>query len=303
MPKKLTQEEFIQKAKLIHGDKYDYSLVEYKNARSKIKIIYNGIIYEQKPSIHIEGGRPEKANESKTTEQFIIEAKRMHGEKYDYSLAKYNGIKQTIDIIYNGIIYKQNASSHLSGCCPEIKNKVRNNKQFIKEAKLIHGEKYNYSMVDYKNNRTKVKIIYNGFIYEQTPENHLKGFKPEIKTSSYSKGEDKIKNILEKYKITYEKEKTFDNCKNLNKLPFDFYLINLNCLIEFDGKQHFENIKFFGGKLGLIKRQKNDEIKNIFCAKNRIPLLRVSYLDKNIEELIINFIKINIFPTSTSHIN
>ena len=52
-----------------------------------------------------------------------------------------------------------------------------------------------------------------------------------------------------------------------------------NTLIEYDGRQHFESVDIWGGEDALLKRKINDEIKNNYCIKNRIPLLRISYLE------------------------
>ena len=67
MPKKLTTKEFIEKAKLIHGDKYDYSLVEYNGNQNKVKIIFNDVIYLQKPNCHLSKRCPEKIMLKRTT--------------------------------------------------------------------------------------------------------------------------------------------------------------------------------------------------------------------------------------------
>jgi len=92
MAKKLTQEDFIQKAKLIHGEKYDYSLVEYKSIHKSINIICKEHgIFEQLPSNHYSGkgcakcGGTYKLN----NEDFIKKSVKIHGNKYDYSLINY----------------------------------------------------------------------------------------------------------------------------------------------------------------------------------------------------------------------
>ena len=92
-------------------------------------------------------------------------------------------------------------------------------------------------------------------------------------------------NIYEKYKelknnnIEYVREYYYDDCKNINYLRFDFFLPKINTLIEYDGRQHFESVSIFGGDEALKITQNNDKIKNEYCKKNRIPLLRISYLE------------------------
>ena len=98
-------------------------------------------------------------------------------------------------------------------------------------------------------------------------------------SKSISSGEQKVQKILEKHNIEFIRQKKFDDCKNINCLPFDFYLPNLNCCIEFQGKQHYVPVKFFGGEEGFRKRKKNDKIKKQYCIKNNIYLIEVPYYE------------------------
>ena len=190
MPRKLTTEEFIKKAKAIHGDKYDYSLVDYKNCKIKVKIIcpIHGV-FEQTPDKHLNDKNGckkcanEKLREDRKDKDFIQRAKEIHGDKYDYSLVDYKNNQTKVKIIcpIHGV-FEQNAYYHVNGGgCPKcsrkkIKKEVSNKEEFIKKAKVIHGDRYDYSLVEYKNSRMKVKIIcpIHG-IFEQTPGNHLLG--------------------------------------------------------------------------------------------------------------------------------
>ena len=109
-----------------------------------------------------------------------------------------------------------------------------------------------------------------------------------------SHGERTISKILEKLFIKYESQKKFDGCKNINHLLFDFYLPKYNVCIEYDGEQHFKAIKFFGGNDALIKTQKRDKIKDEYCNKNNIHLLRIPYTKfDDIENIIIKFYKLH----------
>lgn len=103
-----------------------------------------------------------------------------------------------------------------------------------------------------------------------------------------SKGEDTIKNILNKLQIRYKTQKTFSGCinpKTNRKLYFDFYLSDYNCCIEYDGKQHFEhdkNNKGWNTKEHLEKTQYLDNIKNEYCKQHSIKLIRIPYTDFDI---------------------
>lgn len=89
--------------------------------------------------------------------------------------------------------------------------------------------------------------------------------------------------LLDKNNIKYIREYKFIDCKNIKPLPFDFFLFEYNTCIEYDGEQHFKINKYFGGEKGLLKRQKNDNIKNEYCINNNIRLIRIKY-NENIEE-------------------
>ena len=93
-------------------------------------------------------------------------------------------------------------------------------------------------------------------------------------------GEQYIKYLLEKSNITFEPQYSFEDCKFIYVLHFDFAIFHNNKLlglIEYDGRQHFEPIKFFGGQEGFEKTKKRDEIKNTYCNIHHIPLLRIPY--------------------------
>jgi len=94
-------------------------------------------------------------------------------------------------------------------------------------------------------------------------------------SDNMSAGERRIKNYLERKNIEFVIEKRFDDCRNIKPLPFDFYLPKYNLIVEFDGKQHYHEVKRF--KSTLAERQRVDEIKNEYCMKNNINILRIPY--------------------------
>lgn len=187
MARRLTTEEFIDKAKSVHGDKYGYSDVVYVNAHSKVTILCKEHgDFEQTPNSHLSGKGCPKCSPTyiKTTEKFINDSILIHGQSYNYSLVDYKGSNIKVDILceYHGL-FRQEPSVHIKGHgCPECRNvKLRNKykkttEQFVKEAKRIHGNKYEYSSCCYINNYTDVKIIckIHGE-FNQTPYNHLNG--------------------------------------------------------------------------------------------------------------------------------
>ena len=232
MPGKLTKEEFIQRAREVHGDKYDYSRVDYKGATTKVCIICkkegHGEFY-QKPSGHLSGkGCIKCSNTYKlTNEEFISKAIKKHGDLYDYSKVVYKNSSTKVCIICkvgeHGEFY-QNPKEHLRGKgCPRCSGTLKLTKgEFIKRAKEIHGDKYDYSKVVYKNNSTKVIIncpIHREF--EQTPNVHLQGSGCPKCSSTYKlTTEDFVKKANKIHDGTYDYSKV--DYKN-NKTPVEIF--------------------------------------------------------------------------------
>lgn len=241
----------------------------------------------------------------KTTKCFIEEAQAIHGNKYDYSKAKYinNQIKVEIICPDHGEFW-QTPNNHLRGSgCPKCKGvklaKERNLtiEQFIKKAKEVHGDKYDYSLVDYKNTYTKVKIIcLKHGIFEQAPHYHLSGNGCPYCSCKTYKGEKKIENWLINEGYIKNKDfflqKKFDGLKNKRKLSYDFYIPSKNLLIEYNGEQHYEP-KCFGGisfekaKKKLKKQYHCDWLKRKYAMDNNIKLLTISYKEFKIIENIL----------------
>ena len=179
-----TTGEFITRAREIHGDRYDYSLVKYVNAQTKVKIICpeHGV-FEQTPSEHLrKQGCPYCGGTKKlTVKDFITRACEIHGGKYDYSLVDYiNAMVKVRIVCPKHGIFEQTPNSHISikAGCPKCaaEQKQLTTGEFIQRAREVHGDKYDYSLVEYFGNQTKIKIICPEHgVFEQTPSNHLLG--------------------------------------------------------------------------------------------------------------------------------
>ena len=181
--KKSNTEEFIKKAKKVHGNKYDYSKVNYVGNKIEVTIICpkHGE-FKQKPNDHLNGfGCSKCSGHAKSnTEEFIKKAKKVHGNKYDYSKVNYinNHTNVTIICPEHGE-FEQTPKGHLRGQgCPKCNGGVvQTTEEFIKKAKEIHGDKYDYSKVNYINNHTEVTIICPEHgEFKQKPWSHLKGY-------------------------------------------------------------------------------------------------------------------------------
>lgn len=181
----LSTEDFISRAKQVHGDFYDYSTCKYINANEKVLIhcrLHGD--FSQLPFNHLKGQRcPVCGNNAKknSLEQFIEKANQVHSGKYSYDKAVY--VNTTTPILIkcdvHGYFY-QTPDHHTNGkCgCPQcyLENKVLDTKSFIERASIIHNNTYDYSNVVYTTTNVKVSIRckeHGEFLQE--PRNHLKG--------------------------------------------------------------------------------------------------------------------------------
>jgi hypothetical protein len=146
----------------------------------------------------------------------------------------------------------------------------------------------------------KMKHILCNNIYESTPDNFLAGRRCPECTNSESLNENIIRIFLQQNNINFEPEYKFNDCRNILPLPFDFAILdinkNLKHLIEFDGEHHYRPITFGGMPMeeAIINHKatkRNDKIKNKYCEKNNIDLIRIPYWEaKNINQILIDLL-------------
>ncbi len=148
---------------------------------------------------------------------------------------------------------------------------------FFKKSIMIHGDIFEF-LSPYINMSTKIQIRCKNCnnIFFQRPKDHIHK-KEGCPYCKQSKGERLIKLFLDTNNINYEMQKSFENCKYKRKLKFDFYLLDYNCCIEYDGGQHFKKFNFEKNNDNLKIRQLRDKIKNDFCKTNNINLIRIKY--------------------------
>jgi hypothetical protein len=299
------KEEFIEKAIKVHGDLFSYNYVEYVNCLTKVKIlcnVCNEFIF-QTPNMHLVGKKCRTCANNKlrsNKEEFLHKAILVHGDKYNYDLVKYINCASKVNIFCKACnkYFLQSPDSHLrgQGCRKCSEDKYRSNTdEFIKKSRKKHGNKYNYDLVEYVNQSTKIKIICNkcNFIFSQRPDHHY-GDGQGCPVCKESKGENRIAKYLSEKNIRFIPYKGFDDLRNVYPLKFDFYLSDLNLLFEYDGEGHYNPC--FGST--LEEKQKNledckfrDKIKDDWAKANNIPLLRIPYWDYDrIEELIDAFL-------------
>ncbi|MCJ7965661.1 hypothetical protein MT487_01065 [Lachnospiraceae bacterium NSJ-171] len=225
-------------------------------------------------------------------------------------LSEYVGIKEHIKCrckIDENIWFTTPDSllNNKTGCpiCANRKNGERcrkTNDEFLRQLKIINPNIL--PMEEYNTNHEKMlcKCLVHNYQWYVSPNKILRRRTGCPKCASYH-NENVIANILDKWGFEYTMQKRFSDCKDINTLPFDFYLNKYNTAIEYDGEQHYYPI--FKTKYPLdenISRleyvQKHDEIKNQYCKDNNIFLIRIPYWDNDDIEYILfdNFVKNNI---------
>lgn len=245
MAKKLTTEEFIQKAREKHGDRYDYSKVEYGGANGLITIICKKHgEFQQVATVHSKGHgccrcsgeNSNKERSSRCKHEFVEKAKRIHGDKYLYSKVEYiKAVKKVVITCRIHGDFSQTPNSHLcgNGCikCRGLKTSERNRidtQEFIKRARRIHGETYGYDEVEYVNSITEVSIVCKRHgEFRQTPNVHLDGCGcpacGDVRSADgkRSNTEDFIRKALEVHGNKYDYSVTEYKGTNYNKVAIN----------------------------------------------------------------------------------
>lgn len=180
--KKLTKSDFIRASVDVHGDRYDYSEVDYKNNQSMVNILcrIHGR-FLQRASNHMRGIGCNHCRRTKPKDpNFINRAIEVHGDKYDYSKVEYKGSFPHVTIICKKHgEFRQSPANHLSGrtCDKCARESTRAGKEKIEAIfRSVHGNKYDYSKTEYSNLRAKITIICEKHgEFKQRTKNHIDG--------------------------------------------------------------------------------------------------------------------------------
>ena len=240
-----------------------------------------------------------------TNLEFKNKVKELVGDEYTF-LDKYINCHTKLRVIHNEckLIYEVEPNNFIRGRrCPVCnRGGIRKYTQEEIEEKIEKLGNGDYKLLSkYENMSKKVVILHKkcGRKYSILPSNFIRnGHRCSYcRENGKSKGEAIIEHWLKKYKIKYEREYGFNDCKYNRRLKFDFMIYNTKdeifCLIEFDGEQHFHKDSVFWRKKSINSKEayeiikRRDKIKNNYCKKNKIPLFRISYKDiKNIHYIL-----------------
>lgn len=238
--KKVTQSEFLKRARYVHGDRYCYDNVVYVNMRTNVFIgCYKHGIFQQTPSNHLKGHGCTLCNKFEARRlsfsAFLEKSHRVHGNMYDYSKVVYINSKTKVEIVcpIHGSFWQQPEKHFIGHGCPLcVKNLKDTTESFINKARVVHGDLYDYSLVEYIDQKTKVHIIdpqYGDFW--QSPNAHLNGEGcPRRACSKYSKPQLKME-VLLKQKFG-EDDVLSEYISDVYPFHCDFYIKSLDLYIE-----------------------------------------------------------------------
>lgn len=301
---KYTTETFVAKLKEKFGDQYNYNKVIYTGSGDKVEIvcpIHGGWSTTASHAMRLKHGCPECTKEKKAIAKRNTVAKRFYEEiqelypNYDFSKFIYTHHKMksiVIGSLHGEFTISPNALWNGCGCAlcgiekTSSKRRATKKEEFFEVMKRVRPN-YDFSKFVYFDGKTEGIVIcpdHGEFLAKPVNLKSGRG----CPNCQCSKGEGRIKELLTENQVIFEQQACFPDLRDKRVLPFDFYFPELNILIEYDGKQHFEEIKKFGGEKGHLLLKKHDKMKNEYCKRKGMGLLRIPYWDfKNIEEILV----------------
>ena len=285
------EKQFIEESKKIHPE-YDYSKTHFTGIKNDVIITCpkHGDFKQTARNHLIKGCRcPKCVHETNadkkrfTTEQFITKARQIHGLKYDYSKVDFKRTHDKVCIICHekdefgnehGEFW-QTPKAHLKFGCRKCSGNFLDREMFINKANVVHDNFYDYSKVEYTNNRTKVCIICpeHGEFW-QIPNSHLEGRGcPLCRNSQLEKS---INRALKSENLSYVYQ--YRNKTIFGKQSLDFYFPEKKIAVECQGEQHYisnffksRGIEYAENHLKYI--QELDARKRQLCKENGIELI------------------------------
>lgn len=295
MPKRKTHDEFVRQIKNLVGKEYVFHS-RYETTHKKMEVTHSecGYSYQITPHAFLKGGRCPKCRSYKgrglepmSHDFFLERVKKQSGDEYRV-LTRYENYKTKVLMLHVtcGKTFESVPAYFFSGNgCPDcgkrksIASRTKTNETFLKEVHKLVGDEYTF-LENYINSSTKIKAKHNvcGLEYFVRPNDFRKGHR--CAKCSSSKGEEKIRDYLVSMNIDFREQYRIKECRNKRPLPFDFAVFENNeliALIEYDGKQHFHAYDSWGGVEKFETTKRHDAIKNNYCQRNNIRLLRIKY--------------------------
>lgn len=296
----LTNEIFVNKLTKIHGNKFTaltayekynkHILVKCNDCGQTFSITPNNLLKPTRVCKFCGNGKGKQhQNTFYTTEEYIEKARQIHGDEFIYDKTIY--VNRNTPIIvgckkhgyFEVLPYIHLKFRGCHECAKEehIDPKKLTNEDFIKRAKIIHGDKYEY-LSEYVNMQTPIRIKCKicGKIFKQTPHKHLSA-KHGCPKCLRSKLEERISLLLKNEEIKFISQANNKILPWIGKQSLDFYIPSKNVAIECQGKQHFKPIDYFGGENEYNKIIKRDLNKKKICLEHGIKILYFSDIKYN----------------------
>lgn len=313
MARRKTDAEFRAEVKALVGDQYQV-LGIYQGCEKDIKFRHKkcGNTFEMWPTRFIRGSRcpkcmRKKANYklTKSNMQFKAEVKALAGNEY-VMLDSYQGCRTKIRFRHEkcGLVFEMMPNEFLNGSrCPKCwrKRLRKTNDEFKLEVSNLTNDEYTV-LSKYKGSQTKVKFKHKtcGFVFKTKPNNFLNGSR--CPNCHMSRGEKAVKDYLLAKRILFKTQFAISDCRDKKPLPFDFAVFNkdrtLNCLIEYQGEQHFYDpfsLQLFKNKIfksgSVLSTQKHDAMKLQYCKEHGIKLIRINHPQTSNRSHSVEFIK------------
>lgn len=282
-------QKLIDKSNELWHGKYTHELIVYKNI--KTPVWFNCIIhgpFKQTPHSHKKGKvicrgcKADKIREECSITFFKNRTKQQLIDN-DYSNSVYTKAKEKMAIYCRHCedVYWQTPNDHdRPRGCPKCGKRISGEKHssdtntFLDSCPEHVKNRTDYSLFEYKNQQTKSKFIckLHQEIYLQLPDGHRVG-KNGCRICTSSSGELKVRELLTKWNIEFIQEKIFPP----THYRFDFYLPELDIVIEYDDEQHFRPIPLWGGKVSFKQRQRNDRLKDQLATRLGLTMIRIKY--------------------------
>ncbi|BBE37279.1 hypothetical protein PHIM1EF22_0060 [Enterococcus phage phiM1EF22] len=279
-----TNEEWVNEVHHVVGNDYVF-LEHYINSTTKILVKHNKCnhIYKVQPKAFLSGNRCPNCNTARklTTAEFTVKMSNLpKGGEYTL-VSEYEGHHKKITVTHKicGNTYSVLASDFIKGrrcvSCLRASN-TKTQEQWEKQVSTLSGDEYTF-LEPYVMDNVKISYRHNtcGTEHKVTPNNFINGTRcPRCKDS---KGEAHIRKFLTDNNIEFIQQKKFNDLQVVKQLSYDFYLPELNILIEFQGEQHYKPIDFFGGSDKFKCQQEHDKLKRDYAKHNGIGFIEVKY--------------------------
>lgn len=242
-----------------------------------------------------------------TTETFGQFVNEMLGNDYEL-VGEYINSRNPVTLHHKecGHVYDvQPRRVRMGRKCPDCHaNKPKDTAWFKEQVVKREGSEYEV-IGDYVNNKTHIYMrhVSCGHQFPVRPAHFLDGRRcPKCRMS---KGEKLVGKVLEHFKLHHQPQQKFDDCRHVQRLPFDFGVYTphgeLIALIEFDGQQHYQVVEAFGSEADYKRRIRNDRIKDDYAKAKGIPLLRIAYFEERPKKMMTDFLVTVLMDYHASH--